>query len=78
MEGLKGFSASVSPLSLNSLYFSPREAVEKNYPHCSPLPEIPLGALDPAVEGVVAFVAAVGLEVVEPVVHLQMLLLVLF
>ena len=51
VEGLKGFSASVSPPSLNSLHFSPREAVEKNYPHCSPLPEIPLGALDPAVEG---------------------------
>ena len=43
VEGLKGFSASVSPPSLNSLHFSPREAVEKNYPHCSPLPEIPLG-----------------------------------
>ena len=51
MEGLKGFSASVSPPSWNPLHFSPREAVEKNYPHCSPLPEIPLGALDPAVEG---------------------------
>ena len=53
MEGLKGFSASVSPPSLNSLHFSPREAVEKNYSHCSPLPEmeIPLVALDPAVEG---------------------------
>ncbi len=51
VEGLKGFSASASPPSLNSLHFSPREAVEKNYPHCSPLPEIPLGALDPAVEG---------------------------
>mgnify|MGYP004146417705 FL=1 len=51
VEGLKGFSASVSPPSLNPLHFSPREAVEKNYPHCSPLPEIPLGALDPAVEG---------------------------
>ena len=51
VEGLKGFSTSVSPPSLNSLHFSPREAVEKNYSHCSPLPEIPLGALDPAVEG---------------------------
>ena len=51
VEGLKGFSASVSPPSLNSLHFSPREAVEKNYSHCSPLPEIPLVALDPAVEG---------------------------
>ena len=53
VEGLKGFSASVSPPSLKSLHFSPREAVEKNYPHCSPLPEIPLVALDPAVEGLV-------------------------
>ena len=51
VEGLKGFSALGFPPSLNSLHFSPREAVEKNYPHCSPLPEIPLGALDPAVEG---------------------------
>ena len=51
VEGLKGFSASVSPPSLNSLHFSPREAVEKNHPHCSPLLEIPLGALDPEVEG---------------------------
>ena len=51
VEGLKGFSASASPPSLNSLHFSPREAVEKNHSHCSPLPEIPLGALDPAVEG---------------------------
>ena len=51
VEGLKGFSASVSPPSLNPLHFSPREAVEKNYSHCSPLPEIPLLALDPAVEG---------------------------
>ena len=51
VEGLKGFSASASPPSLDSLHFSPREAVEKNYPHCSPLPEIPLGALDPEVEG---------------------------
>ena len=50
VEGLKGFSASVSPPSLNSLHFSPREAVEKNHPHCSPLLEIPLGALDPEVE----------------------------
>ena len=51
VEGLKGFSASVSPPSLNSLHFSPREAVDKNHPHCSPLLEIPLGALDPEVEG---------------------------
>ena len=51
VEGLKGFSASVSPPPLNSLHFSPREAVEKNHPHCSPLLEIPLGALDPEVEG---------------------------
>ena len=51
VEGLKGFSASGFPPSLNSLHFSPREAVEKNYSHCSPLPEIPLGALDPEVEG---------------------------
>ena len=51
VEGLKGFSASVSPPSLNPLHFSPREAVEKNYSHYSPLPEIPLLALDPAVEG---------------------------
>ena len=51
VEGLKGFSASVSPPFLNSLHFSPREAVEKNHPHCSPLLEIPLGALDPVVEG---------------------------
>ena len=51
VEGLKGFSASVSPASSNSLHFSPREAVEKNYSHCSPLPENPLVAMDPAVEG---------------------------
>ena len=51
VEGLKGFSASVSPPSLNSLHFSPREAVDKNHPHCSPLLESPLGALDPVVEG---------------------------
>ena len=51
VKGVKGFSASVSPPSLNPLHFSPREAVEKKYPHCSPLPEIPLGAMDPAVEG---------------------------
>ena len=51
VEVLKGFSASVSPPSLNSLHFSPREAVDKNHPHCSPLLEIPLGALDPEVEG---------------------------
>ena len=51
VEGLKGFSASVSPPFLNPLHFSPREAVEKNYPYCAPLPEIPLGALDPEVVG---------------------------
>ena len=51
VKGLKGFSASVSPPSLNSPHFSPREAVVKNHPHCSPLLEIPLGALDPEVEG---------------------------
>ena len=51
MEGLKGFAASGYPPSLNSLHFSPREAVEKNYSHCSPLMEIQLVALDAAVEG---------------------------
>ena len=51
VEGLKGFSASVSPTSLNSLHFSPREAVEKNYSHCSPLIETLLLALDLGVEG---------------------------
>ena len=45
VEGLKGFSASGLPPSLNSLHFSPREAVEKNYSHCSPLIETPLLAL---------------------------------
>ena len=51
VEGLKGFSASVSPPSLNSLHFSPREAVEKNYSHCSPLIETLLLAMDLGVEG---------------------------
>ena len=51
VEGLKGFSASASPPSLNSLHFSPREAVEKNYSHCSPLIETLLLALDLGVEG---------------------------
>ena len=48
--GVKVFSASISPLSLNSFYFSRREVVEKNYSHCLPLPEILLGELDPAEE----------------------------
>ena len=51
VEGLKSFSASGFPPSLNSLHFSPREAVEKNYSHCSPLIETLLLALDLGVEG---------------------------
>ena len=51
VEGLKGFSAWVSPPSLNPLHFSPREALEKNYPHCSPLIETLLLALDLGAEG---------------------------
>ena len=51
MEGLKGFSASGFPPFLNSLHFSPREAVENNYSHCSPLIETLLLPLDLGVEG---------------------------
>ena len=51
MKGVKGFFASAFHPSVNSLHFSPREAVEKNYSHCSPLIEIPLVVLYPVVEG---------------------------
>ena len=40
VEGLKGFSTSVSPPSLNSLHFSPREAVEKNFQQVASVPAV--------------------------------------
>ena len=45
VEGLEGFSVSVSPPSLNPLHFFLRKAAGTSYPYSSPLPEILTGLL---------------------------------